>query len=80
MLLMILKVKKLLEHFMKKNYKRLINKNLGQKKQLGAKEINDMSNGKVMIIRLIVGLKNKDLVLFYWLQLYKNESIFSKTV
>ena len=27
-----LKVKKLLEHFMKKNYKKLINKNLGQKK------------------------------------------------
>ena len=32
MLLMILMVKKLLEHFMKKNYKRLIDKNLGQKK------------------------------------------------
>ena len=32
MLLMISKVKELLEHFMKKNYKRLINKNLGQKK------------------------------------------------
>ena len=32
MLLMISMVKKLLEHFMKKNYKRLINKNLGQKK------------------------------------------------
>ena len=29
MLLMILMVKKLLEHFMKKNYKRLIDKNLG---------------------------------------------------
>ena len=29
MLLMISMVKKLLEHFMKKNYKRLINKNLG---------------------------------------------------
>ena len=29
MLSMILMVKKLLEHFMKKNYKRLINKNLG---------------------------------------------------
>ena len=29
MLSMILKVKKLLEHFMKKSYKRLINKNLG---------------------------------------------------
>ena len=29
MLLMILMVKKLLEHFMKKNYKRLIKKNIG---------------------------------------------------
>ena len=32
MLLMILMVKKLLEHFMKKNYKRLIENNLEQKK------------------------------------------------
>ena len=32
MLLMILMVKKLLEHLMKKNYKRQINKNLGLKK------------------------------------------------
>ena len=32
MLLMISIVKKLLKHFMKKNYKRLIKKNLGQKK------------------------------------------------
>ena len=32
MLLMISMVKKLLEHFMKNNYKRLINKNLGWKK------------------------------------------------
>ena len=31
MLLMISMMKKLLEHFMKKNYKRLTNKNLGQK-------------------------------------------------
>ena len=30
--LVILLVKKLLEHFMKKNYKKLIKKNLGQKK------------------------------------------------
>ena len=32
MLLMMLMVKKSLEHFMKKNYKRLIKKNLGYKK------------------------------------------------
>ena len=31
MLLTILMVKKLLDHFMKKNYKRLISKNLGEK-------------------------------------------------
>ena len=37
-------IKKLLEHFMKKNYKRLIIM------------INCMSNGKVMIVNLIVGL------------------------
>ena len=61
MLLMILIVKKLLEHFMKKNYKRLINKNLLQEKLLKEKVINYMSNGKVMIVNLIAGLI-KDLV------------------
>ena len=44
---------------MKKNYKRLINKNLGQKKCLKEKEINYMLNEKVMIIYLIVGLMKK---------------------
>ena len=48
---MILIVKKLLEHFKKKNCKRLIKENLEQKKGLGEKEINYMPNGKVMIIR-----------------------------
>ena len=42
---MTLVVKKLLEHFMKKNYKKQIQK-----------ERNYMSNGKVMIIPLIAGL------------------------
>ena len=37
MLLMIKMVKKLLEHFMKKDYKRLINKNLKQKKVIERK-------------------------------------------
>ena len=37
MLLMILMMKKLLEGFMKKNYKRLINKNLGQKRVMKRK-------------------------------------------
>ena len=55
MLSMISMMKKLLEHFMKKNYKGLINKNLEQKKLLGEKLINYMSNGKVMIIHLIAG-------------------------
>ena len=52
-------VKKLLEHFMKKNCKGLIKKNLEKKKWLGEKVINYMSNGKVMIIHLIVGLIKK---------------------
>ena len=58
-LLMISTVKKLLEHFMKKNYKRLIKRNLEQKKLLGGKEINYILNGKVMIIHLIAGLIRK---------------------
>ena len=52
-------VKKLLEHFMKKNCRKLINKNLGSKKSLKEKVINYMSNGKVMILHLIVGLIKK---------------------
>ena len=43
---MILMVKKLLEHFMKNNCKRLIKKNLELKKYLGKKVINYMLNGK----------------------------------
>ena len=69
MLLMISMVKKLLEYFMKKNYRRLIKKNLGWKKYLKEKVINCMSNGKGMIIVLIVGLIKKIS--------YKNESILS---
>ena len=69
MLLMISMVKKLLEHFMKKNCKRLIKKNLEQKKYLKEKVINCMSNGKDMIIHLIVGLMKKTL--------YKDEPILS---
>ena len=52
-------VEKLLEHFMKKNYKRLINKNLEKKKlEKIIKKKGDklMSNGKVMIVYLIAGL------------------------
>ena len=64
-------VKKLLEHFMKKNCKRLIKKNLEQKKYLNEKVISCMLNGKGMIILLIVGLIKKTL--------YKNESVFSYT-
>ena len=44
---------------MKKNYKKLFKKNLGQKKQLKEKMINYMLNGKFMIIHLIVGLIKK---------------------
>ena len=55
-----LKVKKLSDHFMEKNYKRLINMNLGSKKQSRKKVINYMSNGKVMIVHLIAGLIKKN--------------------
>ena len=69
---MILMVKKLLEHFMKRSYKKQINKNLELQKQLKGKETNYMSNGRGMIILLILGLIKKTL--------YKNESIFSSTI
>ena len=52
-------VKKLFENFMKKNYRRLIKKNLEQKKRSGEKEINYMLNKKAMIIHLIAGLMKK---------------------
>ena len=59
MLLMNLIVKKLLKHFMKNNYRRLIKKNLGLKRWLKGKEINYMLNGKVTIVYLIAGLIKK---------------------
>ena len=62
-------VKKSLEYFMKKNYKKQINKDLGQKQSLKEKEIKYMSNGKDMIIHLIAGMIK--------MILYKNESILS---
>ena len=65
-------VKKLLEHFMKKNCKRLIKKSLEYKKYLKEKVINCMLNGKGMIILLIVRLIKKTL--------HKNESIFFYTI
>ena len=54
---------------MKKNFKKLIKKNLEYKKYLKEKVINFMSNRKDMIIHLIVGLIKKIC--------YKNESILS---
>ena len=75
---MISVAKKLLEDFMKKNYKRLIKKNSGQKKYLKEKATNYMLNGKITIIRLIVGLIKKiSIILSIAISLYKNESIFS---
>ena len=44
---------------MKKNCKKLVKKNLEYKKYLKEKVINSMSNGKVMIIVLIVGVIKK---------------------
>ena len=53
-------MKTLLEHFMKRNYKKQINKNLGQKKLLKGKVIiNYTSNRKDIIIHLIAGLIKK---------------------
>ena len=63
MLLMISMMKKLLEHFMKKNCKRLIKNNSELKKYLRKRVINSMLNGKVMIIHLIVGLKRFSIIL-----------------
>ena len=54
---------------MKKNCKKLVKKNLKYKKYLKEKLINCMSNGKDMVVVLIVGLIKK--------VLYKNESILS---
>ena len=62
MLLVTSMVKKLLEVFMKKNCKKLLKKNLEQKKQLKEKVINCMSNGKGIKIVLIVGLIKKDII------------------
>ena len=55
---MISMVKKLLEHFMKNNCKRVIKKNLEQKKYLRKKVINYMLNGKVETICLIKRIKD----------------------
>ena len=51
------------------NSKELVKKNLEYKKYLKEKEINFMSNGKGMIVVLIIGLIKKIS--------YKNESILS---
>ena len=54
---------------MKKNYKKQINNDLGQKMSLKGEEINYMSNGDDVIIHLIaVSMKRI---------LYKKESLFS---
>ena len=54
---------------MKKNCKKLVKKNLQQKKYFKEQVINCTSNGKGMIVVLIVGLIKKIS--------YKNESILS---
>ena len=59
MLLVILKVKKLFKRFTKKSCKKQIKKSLELKKYLKGKVINYMSNGKVTIILLTVGLIKK---------------------
>ena len=58
--------------FYEKELQKKVNKNLELKKYLKEKVINYTSNGKVMIVHLLAGLIRKIL--------YKNESIFSKTI
>ena len=55
-------VKKLLERFTKKNCKSQIKKHFRIDKVIKGKETSYMSNGQVMIIRLIVGLIKKVVV------------------
>ena len=62
-------VKKWREVFTKKNCKKLAKNILERKKYLKEKVINCKSNGKGMVVILIVGLINK--------MSYKNESILS---
>ena len=54
-------VKKLVKVFIKKNCKKLVKKNLEQRKYLKGKLINCMLNRMDMIIVLIVGLIKKTL-------------------
>ena len=69
MLLVTWMVKKLLEVFAKKNFKKLVKKNLEWEKYLKEKVTHFTSDGKVMIIVLIVRLIKKIS--------YKNEWILS---
>ena len=50
---------KLLEHFMKKNYKKTNQQEFMIEKVIKKKVINYMSNGKVIIVYLIAGLIKK---------------------
>ena len=67
-------VMKLLEHSMKKDYERLINKNLGLKKESRIKVINYMSNGKIMIVYLIAGFNSIDCISIVqkWANIFQN--------
>ena len=56
---MILMVKKLSEHFIKKNCKKQIKNKEFRVEKVLEKEISYMSNGKVVIIHLIAGLIKK---------------------
>ena len=56
---------------MKKNFKKLVKKNLEQKKYLKEKMINCMSNGKGMIMVLIVGLIKKTLNKIFRMKFFK---------
>ena len=69
-------VMKLLEYFMKKNCKRLINKNLGQKKIIKRKGDKLYVKWKGYDSSFNSWINKKDLIKL----VHKNESIFSKTI
>ena len=59
MLLMVSMVKKILEHFMKKNCKKTNQQGFREEKLYKEKEMNYMPNGKDIIIHLIAGLMKR---------------------
>ena len=76
MLLVILMVKKFLEHFTKKNCKKQIKNSLELKKKSKEKMIKYMLSGKVIIIHLIVGLIKKRYCYIKWVIFQNHIPVF----